>query len=362
MAAVSGTDSDLTAELQRLQSGISPATLANPFGSVTAAGVIRSAPEDFRVTELPLEPPAAGGEHCWLLIRKTGQNTAWVAKQLAAYADVEPKHVSYAGLKDRHAVTRQWFSVWLPGRDDPDWAGLSLPGVEVLDVSRRVKKLRRGELRGNRFELRVRELEGNPEELMARLAAVAESGVPNYFGEQRFGRSGDNLRLLSGGRRLDRDKRSIAYSALRSSLFNLYLNQRVKSLSWNYCDNDSDTDRGAGDVPLSDRDGDLDVYKSLCGAAAEGRPTGALWGSGRGRLAATEAAFFASYPAVTQLLEQEGLRRHRRSMWLPVCELEWELADEPAGPVLNLSFSLPPGAFATTVLDMLLRFRLGNSA
>ncbi len=86
MVAVSGNDSDLTAELQRLQLGIDPATLANPFGPVTAAGVIRSVPDDFRVTELPLDFPAAGGEHCWLLIRKTGQNTAWVAKQLAVYA------------------------------------------------------------------------------------------------------------------------------------------------------------------------------------------------------------------------------------------------------------------------------------
>ncbi len=357
MVAVSGNDSDLTAELQRLQLGIDPATLANPFGPVTAAGVIRSVPDDFRVTELPLDFPAAGGEHCWLLIRKTGQNTAWVAKQLAVSAGVEPKHVSYAGLKDRHAVTEQWFSVWLPGRDDPDWAGLNLSGVEILDAGRRVKKLRRGDLRGNRFEIRVRGLEGDPKELILRLAAVAESGVPNYFGEQRFGRGGNNLRLLSGGRRLDRDKRSIAYSALRSALFNMYLNQRVEGLNWNYCSNDSE----AGDVPLSDRDGDLDSYTALCGAAAEGRPTGALWGAGRGRLAAAEEVFFATFPAVTALLEKEGLRRHRRSMWLPVSELEWDLVDESAGSVLSLSFSLPPGAFATTVLDMLLRFRLGNS-
>ena len=343
---------ELLAELDVLHGYTDPAKLASPFGPVHATGVIRAEPGDFRVNELPLDLPCGEGEHAWLRIRKVGNNTAWVAKQLATFAGVEPRDVSYAGLKDRDAITEQWFSVWLPGRPDPDWSIWAAGGVEVLEAVRHRKKLRRGDLRGNEFRLRVRELNGDIEALEAQLSQLAKTGVPNYFGYQRFGREGGNLRLLLGKRPPDRDQRSMGYSALRSSLFNGFLNNRVLGLFWSRCDGDS----REGDVHLSDRDGDLPAYTALCGDAALGRPTAALFGEGRGRLSPSETAFFADFPAVTALLIKEGLKLHRRSMWLPVVSLGYSFHENS----MELTFSLPPGAFATTVLDMLLGYRLGN--
>ena len=344
---------ELLAELDVLHGFTNPAELASPFGPVNATGVIRGEPGDFQVNELPLELPCGEGEHAWLRIRKIGNNTAWVAKQLATFACVELRDVSYAGLKDRDAVTEQWFSVWLPGRADPDWSLWSAGGVEVLEVIRHRKKLRRGDLRGNEFRLRVRELSGDIAALEAQLAQLAKTGVPNYFGYQRFGRDGGNLRLLLGKRPPDRDQRSMGYSALRSSLFNGYLNQRVIGSFWDNCDGDS----REGDVPLSDRDGDLPAYTAFCGDAALGRPTAALFGEGRGRLSPPETAFFADFPAVTALLIEEGLKLHRRSIWLPVVSLKYSFTEDS----MELTFSLPPGAFATTVLDMIVDYRLGNA-
>ena len=109
-------------------------------------------------------------------------------------------------------------------------------------------------------------------------------------------------------------------------------------------------------MPLSDRDGDLPAYTVFCGDAALGRPTAALFGEGRGRLSPPETGFFADFPAVTALLIEEGLKLHRRSMWLPVVSLKYSFTEDS----MELTFSLPPGAFATTVLDMLVDYRLGN--
>ncbi len=344
----------LANELAVLAAAVRPADLANPFGETAATAVIRSRPEDFQVTELPLATPSGEGEHAWLRIQKTGNNTAWVAKQLAEFAGVQRRDVSYAGLKDRHAVTEQWFSVWLPGKPDPDWSQFVVPGVEVLEVARHRSKLRRGELAANRFSLVLREFDGDADALRERCALVAQKGVPNYFGEQRFGRAGGNLQLLSGTRRPDRDERSLGYSAYRSAMFNLYLNQRVKDGFWNVCD----SDEGTNDVPLSDRDGGVSGYALPGIEVGDERPTGILWGTGRGRITPVESGFFAQFPTMTGQLEEAGLKRHRRSLWLPVADFQTELKDG----LLTLSFCLPPGAFATTVLDALLRYTLGNRA
>ena len=354
LMAESVSSAALDAELAQLAGCIDPAKLPSPFGRPDCSGVIRAVPEDFKVAELPLELPSAAGEHAWLQVRKEANNTAWVAKQLADFAAVDVRDVSYAGLKDRNAITEQWFSVWLPGRPDPDWTALAVPGVTLLTVSRHRKKLRLGELAGNRFGLVVREFVGDPAGFAERCAKLASEGVPNYFGTQRFGRGGGNLRLLVGGRPLDREQRSMAYSALRSALFNNYLKQRVVDGFWNHCDGDS----RAGDVPLSDRDGDIEAYRRLCGNAVQDRPTGPLWGAGRGRLSPAETAVFGAFPEVTALLNAAGLKRHRRSLWLPVTDVQHSLQDG----CLHLSFTLPPGAFATTVLDVLLSCRVGNAA
>jgi len=339
------SDTAVASELEALLPATHPAGLAFPAQRPQVSGNIRVQPEDFCVDELPQATPSGEGEHAWLHIRKTGANTAWVAKQLAAFAGVNPRDVSYAGLKDRHAVTTQWFSVWLPGRADPDWSASQIEGAEILQATRHSKKLRRGELKGNRFNLRVTGLRGDADQLAlipAALDAIAEQGVPNYFGVQRFGHDASNLKRFAGlsqGQRIDRQQRGLILSAVRSALFNHFLNQQVVTGNWNHCDDDA--------IPLSDRDGDLDGFTALVDDDALNRPTGVLWGEGRGRLSRTEEAFFAAYPALCGALLELDLRRHRRSLWLPVVDLAYELDSDN----LQLSFSLPPGAFATTVLD-----------
>jgi len=341
-------------ELRQLLDVVSPQNLATAgSGRAAASALFRQQPADFCVTELSDRECSGSGEHAYLWVRKTGQNTAWVAKQLAAFADVGSQAVSYAGLKDRHAVTEQWFSVWLPGRGDPDWSAfasdMDVAGVEILEVHRHSSKLRRGDLTGNRFVITLREAAGDHAALDDRLAEVAETGVPNYFGEQRFGmiteESAGNLELfgrLADGARLSRNKKGFALSAARSALFNWFLNQRVKEQSWNVCLDD--------DVPLSGRDGDAEVWLAGAEEVPAAIPTGALWGEGGGRLVPGEEALIGRFPEVTAALEKLKVKQHRRSLWLPVNSLnyEWQGAD------LVLTFELPPGAFATAVLAALL--------
>ena len=235
-------------------------------------GALRATPEDFVVEELMPFALAGAGEHLWLKVCKRGFNSEQVAKQLARLAGVARRDVGYAGMKDRHAVTVQWFSLHLPGRDNPDFAGLP-PGVEIREAVRHTRKLKTGGLGGNRFVIVLRECLGDRDAVMRRVEEIRTRGVPNYFGEQRFGRDGDNInralamfagtesvretasrtslsrgpRLdpigetasrtsLSRGPRLDpigdRKLRGIYLSAARSLLFNELLARRVADGTW----------------------------------------------------------------------------------------------------------------------------------
>ena len=158
-----------------------------------ASATLKLLNEDFLVTELPLQLPSGAGEHIWLDVEKNGANTVFVAQQLAAAAGVQEWDVGYAGLKDRYAITRQWFSIYLPKGETPDLTQLQHPEFKVMSQSRHVKKLRPGDLQGNRFRIVLRELAGDRDAIEANLQAVASQGVPNYFGAQRFGHEGGNV-------------------------------------------------------------------------------------------------------------------------------------------------------------------------
>jgi len=160
------------------------------LGPDVLRATMRGVPEDFVVEEQLGFAATGAGEHLFLLIEKRGANTVWVAQQLARWAGVAEHAVGYAGLKDRHALTRQAFTVHLPGRKAPDLDGLAIEGVRVLASDWHQRKLPRGALRGNRFVLRLREVEGERHAIEDRLAKIAERGVPNGFGAQRFGREG----------------------------------------------------------------------------------------------------------------------------------------------------------------------------
>jgi tRNA pseudouridine13 synthase len=335
--------------------------LARAWGDTRASGRLRVTPEDFQVTEIPLLEPDGDGEHVWLLVRKRLQNTADVAATLARSAGVPLRDVSYAGLKDRQAVTDQWFSVHLPGSAAPDWSVLKSPDISILREARHSRKLRRGALRGNRFRIMVHDLIADPEQLRQRLETIAAAGVPNYFGEQRFGRDGSNLRtaerLFRNPRmRLSRHQRGLVLSAARSQLFNAVLSRRVSEGSWNRAlPGDALQLQGshsyfvatAIDAELQQRVADHDVHA-----------TGPLHGRGAAPVAgeplALEKAVLAGYEDWLAGLEAAGLKQERRALRLTVDDLEWR---QPAADALCLEFSLPAGAYATSVLRELLSVR-----
>lgn len=313
---------------------------------------MRAEPEDFRVDEIDAFEASGSGEHLLLTVEKRGMNTAFAARRIAQWAGVAESAIGYAGLKDRHAVTRQRFSVWIPKKVAPDIASLQADDLRVLSADWHSRKLPRGALAGNRFTLLLRDVEGGRDAIDARLQAIAARGVPNYFGEQRFGRGGDNVAqalAMFAGRRVKREQRSILLSAARSEIFNALLSARVGRGEW---------DRAvSGDVFMLDGsqsvfgpveiDGDIDSRL----VRFDIHPTGPMWGRGALRtldgVQSLEAGIAEIHAPLCEGLEAAGLKQERRSLRLPVRDLAWSWADEG---VLSLSFQLPAGSYATTVL------------
>lgn len=326
--------------------------LPRAHGASVLSAVYRSAPEDFQVEELPAFEPSGSGEHLLLEIEKRGMNTVHAAKRLAHWAGVGEMAIGYAGLKDRHAVTRQRFSVHLPRRVAPALEALEAEGLRVLSSHWHARKLPRGALRGNRFVLVLREAVGDPDAVQARLQAIARRGLANFFGEQRFGREGDNVeaaRRMFAGQRLRREQRSILLSAARSHLFNEVLAERVRRGDW---------DRGLeGEVWMLDGRHSvfgpetLDEALAQRAASLDIHPTGPLWGRGEprctGEVRDLEARLLAPYADLREGLEAAGLAAERRALRIRVTSLE---GDQPAQGTWRLAFELPPGAYATGLL------------
>ena len=315
---------------------------------------IRSVPEDFRVDEILGFVADGEGEHLLLQVEKRGANTAWVARQLARIAGLRTRDVSYAGRKDRNAVTVQHFTVWLGKRPEPDWTAIDDSEFRILSVQRHRRKLRLGALQGNRFRLIVRELAGPTSALEERLQAIRDRGVPNYFGEQRFGRDGGNIKralaFFSDPRRVrDRDTRSLLLSTARSLIFNAVLAQRVQQGTWNAV--------LPGEACMLDGSRSVfcahEVDAALQARVAEGdvHPSGPLWGKGVSlvdlRVAELEKEVAEQYAVWARGLETAGLQLARRALRLPVQELCWTFPDDKT---LSLEFVLPAGAYATAVL------------
>lgn len=327
-------------------------------------GRIRCHPEDFRVDELPATQPEGEGEHVWLRVRKTGLNTEQVAGMLARAAGVGRRAVGYAGLKDRHAVTTQWFSVHLPGAGAPDWGGHLPPEAVVLEAMRHRRKLQTGHLTGNRFRIKVRACEGDREAAQERLTGMTLSGVPNLFGPQRFGRGGGNLEkaaaLFEGRIRVrDRKLRGLYLSAARAALFNDLLSRRLDDGTWDQAlIGDALQLDGRGSFFVH-RGGDPTVDARV--AALEVHPTGPLWGRGegpvKGAVAGLESAVAADHALLARGLEAAGLRQERRPLRVRVESLSW---DWPEEDTLELDFTLGPGAYATTVLARVVQMSEGG--
>lgn len=324
-------------------------------GPPPLVATLKSKPEDFVVEEVLGFAPSGDGEHAFLTVEKRGANTEWVARRLASHAGVVPMAVGFAGMKDRHAVTRQHFTVQLPRGAAPDWSALGESEFRVLDATRHSRKLKRGALTGNRFEILLRDVRGDKAAASERLDAIQRHGVPNYYGEQRFGHGGGNVAAaltMFAGARFPRSERSILLSAARSALFNRVVAARVADGSWNR--------PLEGDVFQLDGSGSIfgpepidETLRERC-RALDIHPTGPLWGRGGlrtgGAVAALESMIACAEPALVRGLEAAGLEQERRGLRLAVRRVERTFS----GDTLMLAFELPAGGYATTMLRELL--------
>ncbi|MFY0991125.1 tRNA pseudouridine(13) synthase TruD [Halomonas sp. C05BenzN] len=334
-----------------------PRVLDGEFGPPVAGGY-RASPEDFVVEECLDFAPEGEGEHLWLWVEKRDLTTAMVARELARLCEASPREVGYSGMKDRVAVTRQWFSVQLPGRAAPEALAerLAAHGIRVLDQRRHPRKLKRGVHRANRFRLRITGAAAEDPRFQARWEWLCRHGVANYFGPQRFGPDGRNLlrarALLARGWRKRDDRDGMLLSAARSFLFNELLAARIGAGNWAtplpgevvmLDGTASQFTVEAPDAELAARAGRLDLH-----------PGGVLWGRGGsvadGEARAFEARLPERFPALCQGLERAGVRLGRRALRLRLADPVLERGDGE----LWLSFALPRGGFATAVLRELI--------
>lgn len=327
-------------------------------GKPQGSGVLKASPEDFVVVEDLGFAPDGEGEQLLVRIVKKGCNTRFVADALAKFLKVPAREVSFAGQKDKFAVTEQWICVRLPGKEMPDLSGFTLEGCQVLEYARHKRKLRTGALKGNRFTLVLRDI-SHRDELEQRLGAVKTDGVPNYFGPQRFGRGGSNLiqaRVWAQNNTplRDRNKRSFALSAARSALFNLLVSERLKKPDFNQVvDGDALqlAGRGSWFVATTEELAELQRRvndKELMITAA--LPGSGEWGTQREALAFEQAAV-AAETELQALLVREKVEAARRAMLLYPQQLSWNWWDDVT---VEIRFWLPAGSFATSVVRELI--------
>ncbi|WP_337193117.1 tRNA pseudouridine(13) synthase TruD [Deinococcus xianganensis] len=323
-------------------------------------GVLRREPSDFRVEELPAYPLSGDGDFLFVQLEKTGHTTAHVLRELGAQLGVRDRDVGVAGLKDRHAVTSQWIS--LPVKYEDRLAAFSMDGVRVLDTQRHGNKLAMGHLGGNRFQVRVRDAAGRADEAAGTLAELVARGVPNYFGPQRFGLGGVNaeegLRVVRGESRVrDPRVRRFLTSALQSVVFNGFVSRRL--------------DRGVFDALLL---GDMAKKHDTGGVFSVQDAAAETPRAQRGEVSATGTLFGRKVKPLTldagelerAVLDELGLspemfgsRKGDRRL-TRVFPQDAQVTPEEDG--FTLSFTLPKGSFATSVLREVMKTSVDAAA
>ena len=325
------------------------------LGTPQQAGRLKAEFADFIVREELGYPLAGEGEFVAVKVRKTNANTLFVGEQLAKFVGISAKNMNYAGLKDRHAVTEQWFCLHLAGKETPDFSTFECEGVEILEVTRHNRKIRTGALEGNYFELLLRDVV-ETDELKQRLNQLQAVGFPNYFTEQRFGRDGHNLtqaqRWASGEISVkDRKKRSFYLSAARSEVFNLAVSQRIADqqmqtvLLGDYLQlagSNSFFEVKAEDLMQSQQR--LDENDVLLTAPLIGENS--LQQNGN----ECEEAIVAQHENLISLMKKERMNTARRAMLCKPQDLRWQF--EPEG--LRLTFFLNSGSYATGLVRELI--------
>jgi len=325
--------------------------LVYPYGPPVAKAVLKSRLSDFRVSEELGFEPTGEGEHLFLLVEKSGLSTHELITGVARDYSLDPRHIGYSGLKDKHALTRQWLSLHMPGKKPPAEL-FKGNGYQVLKQASHNRKLRPGTHKYNSFEVHLREVSDFPDKTREQISAVTRQGFANYFGAQRFGRRQDNVRQALEQlprRRLKRSRKSMLLSSLRSYLFNRILARRLSLGHW--------------DLPL---EGDVFMLRgnrSIFSEALDDRlverfrtldisNTASLYGTGQhlltGESQAIEAQIFAECDAITSCLDQQGAKLQMRALRAVVDNFSYDYDAEDQSLLLKLD--LPAGCYVTTVL------------
>ncbi|HFC30649.1 MAG TPA: tRNA pseudouridine(13) synthase TruD, partial [Oceanospirillales bacterium] len=293
------------------------------INNINAKGQIRTFARDFKVVENLSVDFSNQGEHLWLYIEKTDSNTNWVAKQLSNVCQVPQKNIGFAGLKDRHAITRQWFSIQLAKISDIDKIQAALPNeIRIIQSAKHHKKIKTGQLDGNNFSIKVRNIKGDKQQIEQNIANIQQNGVPNYFGEQRFGHDMGNIKKASdwftGNYKVKtRNLKSILISTARSHIFNLIISKRIEQNIWNKAIkgdilqlNNSKSwfeEKDASKSELEKRLSDFDIHI-----------TAAMWGENptqaSDKCAKLETEIAQQFPNYQRGFEKFRLKQDRRAM------------------------------------------------
>lgn len=327
-----------------------------------AKGALKQLPEDFVVTEQLGWEPLGEGEHIYLWVSKTGKNTRYVLSELAHYSNIKERNISYSGMKDKQALTKQWFSLHVPGKQNIDWGNFAVEGVSIDKVVRHNRKLRRGTHKTNHFSITIKNVEGDSAAVDKRLNELKNNGFPNFFGEQRFGFHGNNIAefdrwvAVAKGKPKNYD---LYMSAARSHLFNKVLKQRQTNGTWNTIVD--------GDVAMLD--GSSSVFQvELVDSEIKGRcesfdihPTAPLWGKGdlssAGAVAQLEQDIANGFVNWCEFLVQKGLKQERRATRVQAKNLQWQWLDNA---VIKIEFELTKGCYATSLLAEVFDFHKNN--
>ena len=333
-----------------------------------ATGTIKSQARDFMVIEHHDMNFTGVGEHLWLKVEKEHSNTGWAATQLASACKVPARQVGFAGKKDRHAITQQWFSVQLPKIADVDLIANKLPDeLRILEHHWHQSKLKIGQLTHNEFQLIIRDVQGDQADIEANIAAITRVGVPNYFGSQRFGRAMSNIQQakdwFTGSTKVNnKNLKGLLISTARSHIFNTIVAQRLQDDIW--------SQTVAGDLlqldgshswfPASDATAKELTHRL---SAFDIHITAALWGEdpvqSTSDCAQLEQSIADQFPEYLEGFASHRVKQDRRSMRVkPVAfQHQWQDAN-----TLQLKFKLPPGSYATVVMREIMACRVVNSS
>jgi len=323
-----------------------------PYGAPVVSGILKATPADFQVSEELGFEPGGGGEHCLLLVEKTRLSTPELIARIAQDYSLHPRLVSHSGLKDKHARTSQWLSLHLPGKSLPTAKSVG-DGYRILRQARHHRKLRPGTHKHNVFQLRLREVGKLPDQTIAQINSLTSRGFANYFGAQRFGRRQDNVEqalLKLQNRRLQRSRKSILLSSLRSYLFNQILARRIGLGHWEKpLAGDVFMLRGSHSIFKDEISDDLLTrYQQL-----DISSSASLYGSGRYQVSdeaqAIEKQVFAQYGDITDCLDRQGTRLQMRALRAVADDFSYNYDAEKRK--LRLNVTLPAGSYVTTMLE-----------